>query len=163
MQRNFETFSSLWGQYHSDLYRYIYSHVNNSFDSEDILQTTALKAANSFYQLKDIKKAKTWFFTIASNSIRDYYRRKKEVLSIEELPEPLSKIGDEKESYVDLRLSFNKYMKRLPVQKQNLMCLYMQNDFSIKEMASILDIGYSTARKWLDEIRGYLYDELFVK
>lgn len=158
MKRDYELFSSLWEKYHSELYRYIYCHLNNRFDSEDILQTAALKAAKNFYQLKNIDKAKTWFFTIATNTLRDYYRKKKVDVCVEDASCSFTDTGDE--SYIDLKLSLNERLKKLPVQKQNLIDLYIQDSFTLKEIAKILNIGYSTARKWMDEIKDCLYEDL---
>jgi RNA polymerase sigma-70 factor (ECF subfamily) len=160
MERDYALFSSLWEKYHPELLKYLYNRMGNRFDAEDVLQTTALKAAGSFCRLKDLSKAKPWFFAIATHAMNDFYRDRVQTVSIEEMPCPPADDAGEAQSYAELKLAFFSYVKKLPFLKQNLIYLYMQNTLTVKEIAKILHIGYSTARKWLAEIKDFLSAEL---
>lgn len=159
MKSNYELFASIWEQYHISLYKYLFSRMHNQHDAEDVLQTTALKAARSFHNLKHQKDAKTWLFSIASNTMNDHFRRFGSQVFLNQLPEAASE--DVANDYSDLKLTLYTYLGRLPVEKQNLFFLYMQKTLTLKEIAKVLGIGYSTARKWLLEIRDELFDEIF--
>lgn len=133
--------------------------MHNQHDAEDVLQTAALKAARSFHNLKSQKDAKTWLFSIATNTMNDHFRRFGAQISIEQLPEAAS--AEAANDYSDLKLTLNNYLEKLPLEKQNLFFLYMQKTLTLKEIAKVLKIGYSTARKWLLEIKEELSDEIY--
>lgn len=133
--------------------------MHNQHDAEDVLQTAALKAARSFHNLKNQKDAKTWLFSIATNTMNDHFRRFGAQVSIEQLPEATS--PEAANDYSDLKLTLYNYLKKLPLEKQNLFYLYMQKTLTLKEIAKVLKIGYSTARKWLLEIKEELSGEIY--
>lgn len=135
--------------------------MSNQYDAEDVLQTTALKAARNFHKLKSMKDAKTWLFSIATNAMNDHYRRTNEKVSIDQLPEAAS--AESVSGYSDLKFTLHHYLERLPAEKQSLFHLYMQRTLNLKEIAGVLNIGYSTARKWLQEIKDDLAQELYDK
>jgi len=159
MKSSYDQFSSIWAQHHVSLYKYLFSRIADQYDTEDVLQTTALKAARSFHQLKNPKDAKTWLFAIATNAMNDHFRRKDDDVSFEKLAGMIS--VESEDAYSDLKFSLVKYLKNLPAAKQNLFYLYMQKTLTVKEIAKVLDIGYSTARKWLAEMQEDLLTELY--
>jgi|GEM_PF-3206649 len=133
--------------------------MHNQHDAEDVLQTTALKAARNFHNLKNQKDAKTWLFSIATNTMNDHFRKFSGQVSIDQIPEAAS--ADVANDYSDLKLTLYTYLEKLPLEKQNLFFLYMQKTLTLKEIAKVLGIGYSTARKWLLEIKDELSDEIY--
>lgn len=161
MNSSYDLFASIWAHHHISLYKYLFSRMSNQHDAEDVLQTTALKAAKNFHKLKNVKDAKTWLFTIATNAMNDHYRRYGAQVSIEQLPEMTSSASDS--DYSDLKFTLYACLEKQTTAKQNLFYLYMQKTLSLKEIARILNIGYSTARKWLTEIKSELSDEIFAK
>lgn len=158
MKSTYELFASIWETHHLSLYKYLYSRMSNQHDAEDVLQTTALKAAQNFHKLKNMKNAKTWLFAIATNAMNDHYRKSGSEISFEQLPEITS--ADASSNYIDLKLTVYTCLKKLPVEKQNLFFLYIQKSLTLKEIAGVLNIGYSTARKWLQEIKDDLAHEI---
>ncbi len=161
MKSSYDLFASIWEQHHVPLYKYLYSRMMNQYDAEDVLQTTALKAARNFHKLKNTKDAKQWLFSIATNAMNDHFRRNSAKVSIEQLPEVIS--AENVSSFSDLKFTLRTYLEKLPAEKQNLFYLYMQKTLNLKEIAGVLDIGYSTARKWLQEIKDELTEELYDK
>jgi RNA polymerase sigma-70 factor, ECF subfamily len=65
----------IYTQFHKILTSYVVSHVNNQDDAEDIVQEVFIKIAANIHTLSDKDKLKSWIFTIARNSITDYYRK----------------------------------------------------------------------------------------
>lgn len=61
--------------YENDLARYIWQRVYNENDATDILQTVFLNAWRSLGSLKSPEKAKSWLYVIASNCIKEHFRR----------------------------------------------------------------------------------------
>jgi RNA polymerase sigma-70 factor (ECF subfamily) len=71
------TTQQVWKQYSEDLKRFIFSKVKDIAITDDILQDTFIKIHTKLHTLKDIKKLKSWIFSIARNSILDYFKSSK--------------------------------------------------------------------------------------
>ncbi|TVZ57138.1 RNA polymerase sigma (SigZ) subunit [Lutibacter sp. Hel_I_33_5] len=76
------TTKQVWTQYSEDLKRFIISKVKNIAIADDILQDTFLKIHTNLHKLQDIKKLKPWCFTIARNSILDYWKTTNQTFEI---------------------------------------------------------------------------------
>ena len=64
------------------LYGYCVRLVNNPVDAEDLLQETLLRAMRGYHELRDLDRAKSWLFAIATNTWRDAARaRSREVVT----------------------------------------------------------------------------------
>lgn len=68
------TTQEVWKTYAEDVKHFIISKVKNTTVSNDILQDTFIKIHTKLHTLKDITKLKPWVFTIARNSIIDYFK-----------------------------------------------------------------------------------------
>ena len=117
----------------NDLYlpvkKYIIKRVQSTQDAEDLLQTVLLKLWANYSKLRDKKNLMYWVYAITKNAIIDYYRSKKQDISMDELPENLSCIELEKET-----------MKEEPMKEELHHCLHymIQNLSAIDQQAIIL-------------------------
>lgn len=72
-----EAFNEFYEEYYKKIYNFVYFKTGDSFIAEDLTCIVVEKALNN---LKKFDKAKSslnsWIFTIARNSIIDYYRLK---------------------------------------------------------------------------------------
>lgn len=68
-------FLKAYDLYYDAIYRYIYAKVGSKWDAEDIVGEVFRKAFEHFESIRSHRKA--WLFTIARNSINDFYRRSK--------------------------------------------------------------------------------------
>ena len=68
------TTQEVWTQYSNDLRRFILSKVKDKAIAEDILQDSFIKIHTKLHTLKDLNKLKSWIFSIARNSILDYFK-----------------------------------------------------------------------------------------
>lgn len=66
--------ASIYNQFHKTLLGFIKSKVTNHEDAEDIVQNVFVKVAGSIDNLNRKEKLHSWIYTIARNSIIDYYR-----------------------------------------------------------------------------------------
>ena len=71
------TTNEVWKQYADDIKRYIENKVHDEVIADDILQDTFIKIHTKLHTLKDLNKIKSWCFTIARNSIMDFFRASK--------------------------------------------------------------------------------------
>ncbi|OSY87242.1 RNA polymerase sigma-70 factor [Tenacibaculum holothuriorum] len=68
------TTHEVWTKYADDIKYFILSKVKDKDVTEDLLQDTFIKVHTKLHTLKDITKLKPWIFTIARNSIMDYFK-----------------------------------------------------------------------------------------
>lgn len=76
------TTHQVWKKYSDDVKRFIISKVKNKTVADDILQDTFIKIHTKLHTLKDITKLKPWIFTIARNSILDYFKSTNKTIEI---------------------------------------------------------------------------------
>ena len=76
------TTKQVWTKYSEDLKRFIISKVKNITIADDILQDTFIKIHTKLYTLQDITKLKPWCFSIARNSILDYWKATNQTFEI---------------------------------------------------------------------------------
>jgi RNA polymerase sigma-70 factor (ECF subfamily) len=65
---------AIYSEFHNSLLVYIRSKVRSKEDAEDILQNVFIKISSHINSLSDEKKLASWIYTVARNTITDYYR-----------------------------------------------------------------------------------------
>lgn len=76
------TTQQVWTSYSKDLQYFIISKVKDTTIADDILQDTFIKIHTKLHTLKDITKLKSWCFTVARNSILDYWKSTNQTFEI---------------------------------------------------------------------------------
>jgi len=74
--------SEVWVLYANDIQKFIFSKIKNVANTEDVLQETFLKVHTKLHTLKAPSKIKPWVFTIARNSIIDFFKLNKPSIDI---------------------------------------------------------------------------------
>ena len=80
-----DAFGKLFETYASPVYRFVYFRVGSRETAEDIASQTFEKALKGLNGFDGKNSFKTWLFTIARNTVIDYYRSRKNIFSIDEL------------------------------------------------------------------------------
>ncbi len=130
--------------------------LQNDQDCADAIQETIVKAFSKIDTLKNERFAKTWLIRILINECYTLLRKSSKLISLEDIGEMTELAADEKDDYSDLYRAVTslKQELRLPV------ILYYIEDFSIKEIAQILEITEGAVQKRLARARGKLKCEL---
>lgn len=130
--------------------------LNNDQDCADAMQETIVKAFQKIHTLRKDKYAKTWLIRILINECYDLLRRECRLVSLEEISVEPQKTWAEEADYSDLYQAVNalKEELRLPV------VLYYAEEFSIKEIAQILEISEGAVQKRLARARAKLKVQL---
>ncbi|WP_282073151.1 sigma-70 family RNA polymerase sigma factor [Polaribacter atrinae] len=89
------TTKQVWTLYSEDLKRFIISKVKDTIIADDILQDSFIKIHTKLNTLKDITKLKPWCFTVARNSILDYWRVNNKTFEIANFEAETSILKDE--------------------------------------------------------------------
>ncbi len=76
------TTQQVWTTYSEDLKRFIISKVKNIAIADDILQDTFIKIHTKLHTLRNITKLKAWCFTVARNSMLDYWKSTNQTFEI---------------------------------------------------------------------------------
>lgn len=97
-----EAFGELYERYAEVIFRYVYSHIESSLDSEDLTEDIFIRAWKALpkYDERGLPFS-AFLFRAARNSLIDYYRQHKPMQSIEDLDLHSSEPGPE-ESVTEL-------------------------------------------------------------
>lgn len=130
--------------------------LRNDQDCGDAIQEAIVKAFQKIDTLRQDKYAKTWLMRILINECYSLLRRESRYVSMEEMRELSIGEAEEKRDYSNLYSAVNalKEELRIPV------ILYYGEDFSIREIAQILEITEGAVQKRLFRARMQLRDRL---
>lgn len=125
-------------------------------DCADAIQETIVKAFSKIDTLKNDKYARTWLIRILINEFYNLVRKSSKFISFEDLEDRLEMESEKSKDYSELYAAVNSLKEelRLPV------ILYYIEDFSVREIAQILEISEGAVQKRLARARGKLRQEL---
>jgi len=143
------TTKEVWTQYSEDVKRFILSKVNEPAIADDIVQDTFLKIHTNLHKLQDITKLKSWIFSIARNSVMDFFKSSKktfEFASFESETEILENIHTEKDCLRGI-------LKGLPKKYRNPLFLSDIKGLKQEEVAHQLNQNVSTTKSQIQRAR----------
>lgn len=130
--------------------------LHNDQDCADAIQETIVKAFGGINSLKHDKYAKTWLIRILINECYTILRKSSRLVPVEDMSAITGGEKGEHADYSELYQAVNslKDELRIPV------ILYYMEDFSIKEIAQVLEITEGAVQKRLARARGKLRSNL---
>lgn len=137
----------LFTEYFDPVYQFIHSRVGHRQEAEDLTSEVFEKIAKNLhtYRTKSGATIRSWIFTIARNTIVDFYRKKKYVtFDVTEIEIPVDTFLEQE---VDDRKQIGELFKRihaLPETQCEIMLLRFTADLGNKEIARILNVPVST-------------------
>ncbi len=78
-------FKNIYEMYNQDVFKYLISLTHNPTLSEDLVSDTFLSAIKSLPNFKGNSDIKTWLFSIARYKWFEYLRKKKDIVSFNDL------------------------------------------------------------------------------
>lgn len=154
-----EAFTILVKSMKDDLYKISKTRISNEDDMQDAIQETMLEMFKSIKKLRDPKLFKKWIITILINKCNRIYRRKyKTDLSYEELnfEDFITATSNDVES----DLEFYELLKDLKYEERIILILYYKEEYTVKEIKSILNMKVSTINTHLFRARAKLKEKL---
>ena len=140
---NFESFSEIYQFYFDTIYRFVFYKTLNKENAEDITSDIFMKILKKINTFDATKSSfKTWIFTIARNTIIDFYRAQKLTSNIEDVwdldvfesdESSLTETLDKKISHEKL----HKILKKLPTKTREILILRFWQGQSWQEIAEI--------------------------
>lgn len=152
------TFAQLYRRYLSRVYNYVRSRLDADEDAADLTQQIFLQALDALpgYRPRGAPFA-VWLFQIARNSVSDFYRRRKTVISWDSFPDALqgqSVFQDIDASLVQQeRLARLKtLLARLSPEQRELLALRFAAGLSSPEIARVVGRSPAAVKKQLTRL-----------
>jgi RNA polymerase sigma-70 factor (ECF subfamily) len=152
------------------LYNLARGLVHDPVEAEDLVQETYLRALRAAHQFHPGTNLRAWLFQILRNTFYTRYKRKQrepEALDPEELERVAHASGatlggDGLTGSADgtERLDLTSALDRLPEEYRSVVLLADVEDFSMGEIAAIMDCPVGTVKSRLFRARGILKDLL---
>jgi RNA polymerase sigma-70 factor (ECF subfamily) len=145
-----ECFGLLYDHYVAQIYRFVLIKVSHHQEAEDLTHEVFLKAwqnINNFNQRGF--PFSSWLYRIARNRVIDYYRTRKEALSIDEVSEYKLKLAATFDQELDHQASLDLVktaIKQLNDEQQNIIILRFVEDLSTTEIAQITNKSEGAVR-----------------
>lgn len=125
-------------------YRIAYTYVKNREDALDLVHDAVVKALQSCPALKNPAYMRTWFYRILINESLSFLRKRKNVLSWEEIPAQAAP-GARQEEYIDLYAAIDK----LPADLKTVVILRFFEDMKLEAIADITSANLNTTKSRL--------------
>lgn len=125
------------------IYKISFTYTKNKYDAEDCISEAAIKAFDKIKQLRNPEKFYSWYISVLINVRRRSIKEKVKASSDEEL-----KLIRYEFSYrsVDDRIIIEGLLSKLKKGERDILALRYLKDYSIKEIADIVDMPLSTVK-----------------
>lgn len=143
------TTNQVWNNYSADLKQFIISKVKDSSIADDILQDTFIKIHTKLHTLKDLNKLKPWIFSIARNSILDYFKTRKQTF---DLPYLATEIEPEDKNHTE-KDCLSGILKNLPKKYRDPLFLSDIKGLKQKEISKTLNLPLPTIKSQIQRAR----------
>lgn len=166
-------FRFLVEKYLKSVYNFLYSFTKDPAVLDDLTQETFIKAWKNIKKFDSEKNFKTWVFTIAKNTALDYCKKKKNIpfsfFTNKEGNNKLEEIDDDKIlpdeilEKKDLAKDLERKLDNIPENYRLILLLRYRDDFTLEEIAEILDRPYNTIKSAHNRALAKLKEELLKK
>jgi len=151
-------FNILVRRHQKPLFNYILKMVGNRDDAADLSQGVFIRCYKNIKKLQDKDKFNSWLYAIAVNQVRDHWRKRKEVLSLDDdngegnvaenmsasnpAPDKLAEAEDRAEA---VRRALN----MLPPEQKEVLVLKVYQGLKFTEIAEAVDAPLNTVKSRL--------------
>ena len=133
--------------------------LKNDQDCADAIQESIVKAFSKLHTLKKDRYAKTWLIRILINECYNIVRQDGMKNQLDEKHMDIINQQEEKRDYSKLYSAVNELKEELRIP----VVLYYMEDFSVREIAQILEISEGAVQKRLARARGKLKKRIELK
>lgn len=134
------------------LYREAYSYLLNKEDAEDAVGNTILKAYTHIKDLQNVKKMKSWIYSILINECKNIIRHNSRInQSTFSVDECVYKAPEDESDIYD-------FIIRLEPIYREIVLLYYYENFKVKEIAQMLHLSEGTIKSRLARARKQIKD-----
>lgn len=156
LEGNQEAFEKLLSKHLKGVYNFLFQLTSDSSAVDDLAQVTFIKAWKNLEKFDKNKSFKAWIFTIAKNTAYDYFKKKKTIpfsnFIDEEGNNKLENISegeilpDEILVRADSAKILEEKLEKIPAHYRIILTMRYKDDFSLQEIAQILEKPYNTIK-----------------
>ncbi len=156
-QANSANFEPLYQQYMPRVYRYIRTRVSSDEEASDLAQQVFLKVLDALprYHARGIPFA-AWLFRIVKHTVTDQYRRRKNNVSWDTLPDIIETIAEQNPEMLFVRQEqitrLRTLLADLDSDKRELLSLRFAAGLSTSEIAALVGKSQAAIKKQLTRI-----------
>lgn len=148
-----EAFTFMYNTYSAGLYQKIHRMVKISEICDELLQDIFLKVWLNKHTIDPQRPFKPWLYTIAQNTIYDYYRKLAQDKKMQDhLIHTFAAFYNQTEDYIynkERTVVLNEAIEQLPPQRREIFRLCKLEEKSYKEVAEQMNISVSTVSNQL--------------
>lgn len=157
-------FAQLYEEFYKLAYFFAYKLCRNEADAKDAVQDTFIEVHRSIHTLKENAYFKAWLYKIVHSKCKKIFRKNK-YITIDFEDEPLiNSIEEERIEFTPEQMVhftndkevLDSLIEQLPKSQAVIITLFYLEQFSIKEIADILEIPIGTVKSRLSYGRSYL-------
>jgi len=134
-----EAFGRIYDQFVDQIYRFAFFKVSNPHLAEDLTQTIFLKALERLGSFRRESSFASWLFTIARNTITDFYRTNHKKLSLaaaENISSPDSSMNLEAKELLEKTFA---EMGKLSQEEQEVLRLHAIEEYSFAQIEKVMN------------------------
>jgi len=137
----------LFARYSDPIYYYILKRVKDEENAKDILQITFYKSFKSLKKLKNRKIFKSWLYSIARNSIFDFYIKRKTDVDFDDVSNLLS-LPEKSDPLVvkEIQEEVHTAIKKLSKKQNQVVNLRVFSELKFSDIAKKLNISENNAK-----------------
>lgn len=158
-----EAFEKILFLYEKPIYNYIYRLTGQKQDAEDLTQKTFIKLYKSLKTINLDKNFKSWLYKIATNTVYDWFRKKKREAELlisdqEEYFETL----EQEDAYYNLETNreLETALNELKPIYKSVLLLFYKESLPYQEIAQALNLPLNTVKTYLYRAKQALKKEL---
>ncbi|MCX6781622.1 MAG: sigma-70 family RNA polymerase sigma factor [Candidatus Magasanikbacteria bacterium] len=147
-----QAFALLYDEYYTPVFRYLYGRLRDKDQANDLAQTVFLKVYEAKDRLEATATPLKYFFTVARNSLIDYWRKKK-TIRLDDDEDAWQNIPDKSAGQIEIveSLEMSVYVRRaldkLNEDDQEIIILKYFNGFSAREISEQIGIREDAVRQ----------------
>lgn len=151
-------------RYQREIINFHFRFVGNRFDAEDLAQETFIKAYKKLDTLKNPEKTKSWLYSIARNTVIDFFRKNKNrEISLDNtfLENIVQTTAVDYQNYVadrEVSKELERFIDKLVKEDRAIIKLLYYEGFSYKEIVKLLNINENTLKSRLYRARKILLE-----
>ncbi len=153
-----EACAKLVEKYYPGIYQYCLLHMYDAYDAQDLTQEVFAAFFRHLEGYKECGKVKNYLYTIAGNTVKNYYKKKKE-LPLETLPEDEMQRTDGIQA-AGTRMDIERAVQHLPDEIREVAILFFFQELKQREIAQILQLKLSLVKYRIGRARELLQQEL---
>ncbi|CAJ1004671.1 sigma-70 family RNA polymerase sigma factor [Brevibacillus aydinogluensis] len=156
---NDAAYLALFQQYEEMVYRIAFVYVKNQDDALDIVQEVAYRSFKSIKTLREPRYFKTWLTKITISCSINVLQKRRKVIQMK--PEQLDDVRSMDED-LPLSITLKDVLEKLDVNEKSVILLRFYQDYTIKEIAQVLELPLGTIKtilyRSLGKLRGILQE-----